>query len=226
MEFDMKPSFWDIFSIFLLLGVIIVVVIVGTVFSNPASSLNPFPPATQAPTVFVPSATLTREALPPTWTAVVEELQPSETIAPRSTSTPIPTRTPFILPSPTKIPALIMPTNTRIPLEGRCKVAEQDPKDGTRLKMGTEFHAIWTLQNTGEASWDSQETDVRFKAGNAMQTGPSAIDLPVSVPAGATTEIKITMKVPDTTGYHIAYWTIVSGDKTLCTFYIEVFAEK
>jgi hypothetical protein len=130
------------------------------------------------------------------------------------------------LPSPTKIPALVIPTNTRIPLEGRCKVVSQNPSDGTRLKFGSEFRASWTLENNSDATWDSGSSDVRFKEGKAMQTGPAVIDLPLSVAPGSTTLITITMRVPEVVGYQIAYWTISSGDKALCTFYIEIFAEK
>jgi hypothetical protein len=119
-----------------------------------------------------------------------------------------------------------MPTNVRLPLEGRCKVTQQDPADGTRLKFGTQFRASWTLQNTGDLSWDSQESDVRFNEGEAMHPGPSVIDLVDTVPAGSSTLITITMNVPQAPGYYIDYWTLVGGSKPLCTFYIEIFAEK
>lgn len=222
----MKPSIWDLLSIIFILGVIFVALFAGLIISNPNTPLNPFPPATPLPTLFIPSSTPTSIVLPPTWTSTPAEISNVETQTLRFTSTPIPTRTPFVLPSPTKIPAVVMPTNARIPLEGRCKVVEQEPKDGTRLKFGDQFRASWTLQNSSDAAWDSGSTDVRFKEGEAMHTGPSLIDLPTSVPAGNTTLITITMKVPAKTGYHITYWTIVSGSKTLCTFYIEIFADK
>jgi hypothetical protein len=119
-----------------------------------------------------------------------------------------------------------MPTNVHIPLEGRCKVVEQDPIDGKSFKFGTEFRASWTIQNTGEKTWAQDEADVRFKEGTAMHTGPSVIDLYESVAPGSTALITITMKVPETAGYYISYWTISEGEKTLCTFYVEIFAEK
>lgn len=210
----------------MILGAVIIALAVGLIFTSPNTAFNPFPPATPAPTILVPSPTSTTAVLPPTWTAIPENATAQATIEPRTTATAIPTRTPFVLPSLTKIPVLIMPTNVRIPLEGRCKVIDQNPADGARQKYGTEFRASWTLQNTGDASWESSEADVRFKEGKAMQTGPAAVDLPQTVPVGSTTIITITMKTPETLGYHIAYWTITAGDKSLCTFYIEIFADK
>jgi len=222
----MKTSFWDILSIFIIIGVVIAAAFMLLLFTNPGSALNPFPPATPAPTIFVPSATPTSGSLPPTWTPTVGNTGSQATFVTRSTSTPIPTRTPFVLPSPTDSPALVMPTNVRNPPEGRCKVTQQDPVDGTRVKIGTEFRASWTLQNTSDVSWGSDEADVRFADGVAMQTGPSVIDLYETVPAGSSTLITITMKVPEKVGYHIAYWSVAAGSKSLCTFYIEIFAEE
>jgi hypothetical protein len=222
----MKTSLWDILSIFIILIVVILALVIGLIFANPHTALNPFPPATAVATLMIPTATSTPAALPSTWTPTADTSVAKATPSSRASATPIPTRTPFVLPSPTNVPAIVMPTNERLPLEGRCKVVEQNPADGTRLKFGSEFRAAWTLQNTGESSWDNGSSDVRFMEGKAMQTGPSVIDLPDSVGAGSTTLITITMKVPDTAGYYIAYWSIVEGGKSLCTFYIEIFAEK
>jgi hypothetical protein len=111
-------------------------------------------------------------------------------------------------------------------MEGRCKVVEQDPQDGSKIKAGTQFRASWTLENTGDVIWDAQNVDVRFKEGKPMHTGPSAIDLFQSVQPRSTVLITITMTAPETSGYHITYWTISSGSKVLCTFYIEIFSDK
>ena len=103
---------------------------------------------------------------------------------------------------------------------------EQDPEDGTRLDIGTEFRVTWKIQNTSDSSWSTQDADVRFKEGTAMHTGPSVMDLYQSVPSDSTADITITMKAPATEGYHIAYWSIQQGDKPLCTFYIEIFSKQ
>ncbi len=89
----MKLSVWDILSIVVLVAALIVLGVVMTIFSNPNSSLNPFPPATLPPTIDIPTSTATPVMLPPTWTPTVYF-----TPTPRPTSTLFPTETPLVLP--------------------------------------------------------------------------------------------------------------------------------
>jgi len=79
---------WDILSILVLIGTVVVVIVVLSIFSNPTSSLNPFPPATLIPTIDIPTPTPTSVRLPATWTPTVWF-----TPTPHSTSTPYPTST-------------------------------------------------------------------------------------------------------------------------------------
>lgn len=88
----MKLKVWDLLSVLVLIGSVILIVVVLVIFNNPTSSLNPFPPPTLIPTIFVPSPTATPVRLPPTWTPV-----PQMTATPRPSSTPLPTSTPLNL---------------------------------------------------------------------------------------------------------------------------------
>ena len=88
----MKLNAWDILSVLVLIAAIIVVAVVLAIFANPNSSLNPFPPPTQIPTIFIPTPTATDVRLPPTWTPT-----PVISATPRPTGTPFPTRTPLII---------------------------------------------------------------------------------------------------------------------------------
>lgn len=84
----MKMSVWDILSVLVLIGAVIVAAVVGTIFMNPYSSVNPFPPPTLVPTIDIPTSTPTPVRLPATWTPV-----PVLTETPRPTGTPFPTAT-------------------------------------------------------------------------------------------------------------------------------------
>ncbi|MHC1740230.1 MAG: hypothetical protein AB9897_03880 [Anaerolineaceae bacterium] len=86
----MKMNVWDILSVLVLVSAVIVIAIVLSIFANPTSSINPFPPPTTVPTIFIPSPTPTLVQLPATWTPV-----PQVSATPRPSSTPLPTSTPL-----------------------------------------------------------------------------------------------------------------------------------
>lgn len=91
MKINLK--IWDVLSIVVLLATVVIIIVVFSVFNDPTSSLNPFPPATLPPTIDVPTSTYTPVRLPPTWTPI-----PSVMPTMRPSSTPVPSATPVILP--------------------------------------------------------------------------------------------------------------------------------
>ncbi|HMD89250.1 MAG TPA: hypothetical protein VKF38_08805 [Anaerolineaceae bacterium] len=114
----MKLSIWDILTVILLLAILLVGGLVMSVFANPYTAINPFPPQKLPPTVVIPSATATYPALPATWTpnadtqqaylALGYTLVPSDTPGPSPTGftltftdTPTETETPTETPTPT-----------------------------------------------------------------------------------------------------------------------------
>ena len=92
----MKFSVWDALSILTLMGLCVVGVIVATIFDNPASAFNPFPPPTLPASIILPSVTPTAFYMPPTWTPVGNNPGTVEKVA---SQTPLPTATGFVLPS-------------------------------------------------------------------------------------------------------------------------------
>lgn len=117
----MKPTIWDILSIVLVVGTVLVVVLVLQIYSDPTSALNPFPPSeARLPTLLVvPTRTPTPLRLPSTWTPTARSgagptgeaggtMRPTWTALPTSTGFVIPTWTPTITLTPTR-------TNTRTP---------------------------------------------------------------------------------------------------------------
>ena len=85
----MKMSIWDILSVLVLISAVIVIAVIGSIFTNPTSSINPFPPPTMVPTIDIPTSTPTFVRLPATWTPV----PPVSTSTPRPTGTLPPTAT-------------------------------------------------------------------------------------------------------------------------------------
>lgn len=226
----MKTSFWDILTTVLVFGIVIIALGVLLLFINPSMPFNPFPPQGGGlASLFIPTSTPTPRRLPPTWTPTS---RPPElaTATRKPTSTAMPTSTPFVitpfvLPSPTLPPKSIIPTNSRLPLEGKCKIVSQSPEDGTSFRPDTTFTTRWILQNTSDTNWPSDGIDVKYKSGESMHTGKSAIDLPRTIVPGDTFEVTVTMISPKTTGFHITYWVLMEGLNPRCTFYVEIFTD-
>ncbi len=137
----MKPAVWNILSIIVILATCALLGIYASVFANPYSALNPFPPPTQVPPLVLPSATATLRSLPPTWTATpANGAQQQPELAPSSTG--LPTATGFVLPSftptatftntPTSTPTV---TNTPKPTLTPTKTPKPKP---TKTNVPTE----------------------------------------------------------------------------------------
>ena len=102
---------WNILTLVMLLGVICFACVYLSIFLNPRSALNPFPPGTQAASIKLVTKTSTPTGLPPTWTPTSTP-EPAPTNTPRPTATLPPTATPFsldMLYSPTPSPTLTRP---------------------------------------------------------------------------------------------------------------------
>jgi hypothetical protein len=94
------------------LGATLVVgLIVLSLFINPQTPMNPFPPPTLPPTLGPPTPTNTPEIyLPPTWTATATWTPtPTETPIPTDTPTVTPTATATVVASPTGFPFNVQP---------------------------------------------------------------------------------------------------------------------
>ena len=94
---------WNILAAILLLMTACVVLVVLSIYVNPNSAWNPFPPPTLYPSPVLPSATSTlRMTLEPSWTPTV--------VIPTRTQTPAPTNTPLVTPTVESLPATETPS--------------------------------------------------------------------------------------------------------------------
>jgi cytoskeletal protein RodZ len=111
----MKIKIWDILTVLILAGCILMVVVFLSIYSDPTSAMNPFPPFQIPPTVDIPTSTATLRQFPSTWTQT-----PEGTVVLIPSSTSLPTSTGFILPTATRTPTSTRtrtntPTKTRTP---------------------------------------------------------------------------------------------------------------
>ncbi|MBU4224904.1 MAG: hypothetical protein KKC71_03675 [Chloroflexi bacterium] len=121
-NFDMQTKkhssnqiLWNVATLLVLIGSLILGILFLNIYLNPASKLNPFPPPPTPTLLQFPTATITPLSLPATWTPS-PTVEPSDTPTPRPTYTLQPTFTPFIIPlktTPTETGiATITPTST------------------------------------------------------------------------------------------------------------------
>lgn len=93
---------WNVLTALVLLAAILLAGVILSVFLNPYSAFNPFPPPTAPALLQLPTLTPTPLVIfEPTWTPV-PSLTPTATFTPRPTETLIPTETPFPLFTPTE----------------------------------------------------------------------------------------------------------------------------
>ena len=165
----MKFSVWDALSILALMGLCVVGIIVLTIFTNPASAFNPFPPPTLPASIVLPSDTPTAVFMPPTWTPVGQSSSSNEKVA---SQTPLPTSTGFVLPSftptftntptptntktltPTVITDTPQPTSTHKPTRTPTDIASFLAMDDLSVDVSDPLHIVTviSINNTGTHS--------------------------------------------------------------------------
>lgn len=101
-----SDGLFNILTVVFILATIGVCGLVFSIFNNPYTAMNPFPPAT--PTI---TPTITPLMPPPTWTPKPSPI-PTETNTPRPTFTIEPTNTPFVLVTPDTVTPTLSPTRT------------------------------------------------------------------------------------------------------------------
>jgi len=95
---------WNVLTVLILFMAFCIAGFFLSIFINPYTPFNPFPPPTLAPILTTPTPTITPRALGPTWTVTPPPVL-SETPTLRPTITPLPSGTPFLV-------YTLTPTNT------------------------------------------------------------------------------------------------------------------
>jgi hypothetical protein len=134
-----------------------------------------------------------------------------------SSSTPQPTGTTVVIPSPTA---------TQI-CDQAAFVADVNIPDGSILPAGTQFSKTWRLKNTGTCTW-TPEYAIVLESGDAM-SGPAAQKINASVVPGQTIDVSVPLKAPGSPGSYRGYWKMRSAagivfgvGKSSDRFYVDI----
>ena len=176
----------------------------------------------------------TARVLPPTWTA---------------TTTPLPTKSPTITPTPTATVLFLFPTETNLPgaffyedeetdneegdsdyekpevvREWACRVVSKSPPKGTVIKGGTDFKAVWVVENTGTKTWPKKGVDVVYHSGAYLHKGKAYYDIPAAIGPGGKVTLTVSMAAPKLDKVYSTRWSLRVGKKDFCAikFSIEV----
>ncbi|MFZ5809886.1 MAG: hypothetical protein ACOY16_11445 [Chloroflexota bacterium] len=179
--------FWNCGTIVLLFMTLCIAAAVITIFIDPYSSLNLFPPPPPPQPLQLPSPTPTPiQILPPTWTPI-----PSNTPLPTATPQPSPTFTSTLPPTPTETstPTSLPPEMVRYALSAGSPKATNStafhPQEGCKW-MGV---AGQVLDQNGspvpsgsvllvvQGFLGDQEIDLAGMAGTAPQYGPAGYEI-------------------------------------------------
>jgi hypothetical protein len=227
----MKNLGWNVLAGLALLAIIALAYGILTIYSNPASPLNPFPPPTLPANVAIPTKTVTPIFLPATWTP-----QPVVPIEARPSSTPIPSATTYKLTSATPEPSpTATGTATALGLEGVllsggsptslayfCMLSIAKPLDGGNVEHDSNFDGSWIIQNGGSETWDSSQVEMRFITGTKLQTRADTLKLPRDVPTGSSLKFSLDMKAPTQAGTYFSTWGLVQGERVICRWTIAI----
>jgi hypothetical protein len=120
------------------------------------------------------------------------------------------------------MPTLALPTQA---LAAACYqaqfIADVTVPDGTQYTSGTAFTKTWRLKNIGTCAWTTSDTMI-FDTG-AQMGGPASVKLPATA-VGATADVSVDLKAPNSAGHYIGYWKFKSSSGTV--FGIGVNANK
>ena len=143
------------------------------------------------------------------------------------TLTTVPSRTPSITPSPTPTFLFLLSTPTRSPVPSAaagdyaCALIDQTPPDDTTMKKNQSFTVKWTVENTGQATWDTNNVDFVYVSGTKMATVRAA-DLPKSVAPGKSVTLSLSMVAPSSANKYKTVWTLEQGKNSFCKLNISI----
>ena len=94
--------------------------------------------------------------------------------------------------------------------------------DGTDFKPKETFSKTWRIQNSGTSTWTTQYAVV-FVQGDKMG-GPDSQRLTISVPAGTSIDITVSLTAPETPGRYTGWWKLMNASSQFFDepFYVEI----
>jgi hypothetical protein len=189
--------FWNLLTLITLGILILVLAFLITIFVNPASAWNPFPPPNMPQALVLPTATPTLRALPPTWTPTLPP--PTETVSPTPTLD-VPLVTVTVLSADIAATATEVPT----PSSGYAFTIKSEPV----ALDGSIFHPDWECRWMGAAGQvediqgrpakgirvlvsgrlNGEKVEMNSLTGTALQYGPAGFEFLLAEAPVATSE--------------------------------------
>jgi hypothetical protein len=137
-------------------------------------------------------------------------LTPSITLPPSPTNTHFPTEAPTSAPSPV-LTATQVSTAT-LQTENRAEWVSQTIADDTTFAPGEAFTMTWRMRNVGTSTWTADYL-LRFYSGNRFGA-PAELLLNQEVPPGASVDLTLPMKAPNTAGKYQSVWVLSSAQRS------------
>lgn len=175
-------------------------------------------------------ATQTALLLPPESLELTNAPLATQTLA--STSTPAPTETttstPFVITVPTQTgtntptrtaTATKTPTKT---INQPCTIMAQMPANNTQFGGGAFFDTVWTLVNSGTATWSTGEVDITYIGGTKFHLDGDVLDLTANTGPGQSTAVIIHNQAPSTAGTYTETWSLKQGSLVYCTMSVTI----
>ncbi len=215
----------------------------GLVILGCASPVLITPPAPSTPGSGSIETTIAQTAVAAqTQTAIV--LPPTHT----QTTTPAATQTITITPTPTATFLFIFQTETSLPeglfadddwydedgdsgyvkpvvvREWDCRLVSYSPPKGAVVKGGSNFTAVWTVENIGTKTWPKKGVDIVYSSGAHLHDGKPYYDIPRAVGPGGKVTVTIAMAAPKLSEVYSTRWSLRVGKRDFCSirFSIEV----
>lgn len=105
------------------------------------------------------------------------------------------------------------PTGAAASQAGFTFLSETIP-DGSHYDLGEAFHKSWTIQNSGETTWNSTYALVQTGTSPVGEdlNSPAQIPLGADVPPGGTIEIGVDLTAPQQDGQYSVYYQLTDGN--------------
>ena len=199
-------AFWDMLSILLIIAMAIVVIVFIVIYQNPYSTLNPYPPLPELPTLFIPTSTATPRSMPGTWTPTV-----TLTLTNTVTTTPTATFTPTVTDPPQPATATPPASAYKYMLRGLPAVLSGTvihPDEGCKLWVAGQAFDMKgapvvgiTVQMGGYL--DRKTVYLLSLTGTALQYGPGGYEFTLADQAVASKE-SVWVQLLDQEGYPLS----------------------
>lgn len=168
--------------------------------TDPSLALAPTPSGTPPIIILVGSPTPTATPTPRTGKWVLERDQDGFQIWVWQETTP---QRPAPTPTITPIIVVIQPTPCVL---DAVYVADVTIPDYSPIAPGVGFNKTWRVRNTGPCDW-GEGVGIRFVSG-AKLDAPNSLSV-MSIGPGATTDINVPMRAPESAGTYTGVWQLV-----------------